>query len=86
MTYTHAEGGCSITGGEVYRGSALPGLQGVYLYADFCRGAVLGLARGAGGPVDLGLSVEALTSFARDADGELLVLSLSGQVSRIIAG
>ena len=86
VTYTHADGGCSITGGEVYRGSALPGLQGTYLYADFCKGAVLGLVKGRAEPVDLGLSVDALTSFARDADGELLVLSLGGQVSRIVAG
>ena len=85
VTYTHATGGCSITGGEVYRGSALPGLRGVYLYADFCLGAVQGLVKGRGEPVDLGLSLEALTSFGRDTGGELLVLSLGGQVGRIVA-
>lgn len=85
VTYTHAAGGCSVTGGEVYRGSALPGLQGVYLYTDFCRGAVRGLVAGRSAPVDLGLAVVAPTSFARDAAGELLVLSLAGEVSRVVA-
>ena len=40
--YSHAEGGCSVTGGYVYRGSALPEWQGVYLYGDFCTGNPLG--------------------------------------------
>ena len=35
--------GCSITGGYVYRGAAIPLLQGHYLYADFCRGLVRSL-------------------------------------------
>lgn len=40
--YTHADG-CSITGGEVYRGSAYPNLYGSYLFADYCTGRVWGL-------------------------------------------
>ncbi|HEX2066404.1 MAG TPA: PQQ-dependent sugar dehydrogenase, partial [Candidatus Thermoplasmatota archaeon] len=30
--YSHAGGNCSVTGGVVYRGAALPGLRGTYLY------------------------------------------------------
>src|SRR4029079_1869238 len=39
VTYHH-QYGCSITGGYVYRGGALPQLQGWYLYGDFCTGKV----------------------------------------------
>ena len=37
IEYTHDEG-CSITGGVVYRGEAIPELQGHYFYADWCQG------------------------------------------------
>jgi len=40
--YSHSEG-CSLTGGYVYRGSALPEWQGVYFYGDYCSGTVWGL-------------------------------------------
>ena len=34
------EQGCSVTGGEVYRGNAYPDLEGMYLYGDFCSGII----------------------------------------------
>ncbi|MCW2974447.1 MAG: glucose/sorbosone dehydrogenase [Thermoleophilia bacterium] len=39
ITYTHASGGCSVTGGVVYRGP-VTSLRGHYLYADFCQAKV----------------------------------------------
>lgn len=45
--YDHTQG-CSISGGEVYRGGAYPALHGTYFFADFCSGRIWGLARADG--------------------------------------
>ncbi len=42
--YSHTSE-CSVTGGFVYRGNVSPGLRGLYLYADYCSGRILGLER-----------------------------------------
>jgi glucose/arabinose dehydrogenase len=34
--YVRSGGNCSITGGVVYRGLAIPDLQGTYFFSDFC--------------------------------------------------
>ena len=75
--------GCSVTGGYVYRGRALPRLRGRYLYGDLCRGTIWSLRRRPGArpgirrePVKLPL----LTSFAEDQNGELHAVSLDGRV------
>lgn len=86
--YLHNEG-CSVTGGYVYRGQALPELFGSYIFGDFCAGQIWGLASNQGdevlGRFDLGLDVEGegLTSFGQGLDGELYVLSHGGPVYRI---
>ncbi len=85
--YGHSDG-CSVTGGYVYRGSAIPSLVGTYVFGDFCRGQVWGLItddQGEAVRVDLGISVAdgTLVSFGEDASGELYVLSFDGKVYRI---
>jgi glucose/arabinose dehydrogenase len=81
--YSHSGGGCSVTGGYVYRGGRNPPMNGVYLFGDFCLGHVLGMANGVR---DLGMVVSNLSSFGQDLNGELYALSLSGPVYRIDPG
>ena len=84
--FSHAGGNCSVIGGYVYRGTRIPGLQGAYLYGDYCVGEVLAV-RQQGGRVteraDLGMKVSALTSFGEDQGGEVYTLSEDGAVSRV---
>jgi glucose/arabinose dehydrogenase len=85
--YNHEGQNCSVTGGYVYRGKAIPNLDGVYVYGDYCRGEVRGLLRGVGTSVaekGFGASVRSLTSFGQDNDGELFALSQEGGIFRIV--
>lgn len=80
--YTHAGGNCSITGGYVYRGDRIAGLQGTYVFADFCAGYLKG--RSGTTVTGLGVHIDNPSSFGLDASGELWVLSLNGQVYRLV--
>ncbi len=78
---SHDGGNCSITGGYVYRGSVIRGLAGTYVFADYCKGRLLG---GSGASMrDLGVAVGSPSSFGEDANGELWVLSLDGPVYKL---
>jgi glucose/arabinose dehydrogenase len=86
--YPHGPG-CSITGGHVYRGAALPELVGAYVFSDFCDGEIRALFDGGDGSVvsrPLGVAGERIVGFGLDADGELLVLELGGRVLRLARG
>jgi glucose/arabinose dehydrogenase len=88
LTYSHAEGGCSITVGEVYRGRAIPSLVGRLLYGDYCAGDLMTVRRtqrGVTTPIELGLKADALASFGHDADGEILVLTVD-TLYRLVPG
>lgn len=82
--------GCSISGGHVYRGTALPDLLGSYVFGDYCTSRIWALSIADGTPRfrDLGVVVPGgeLAGFAVDPAGELVALSLHGEVSRIVAG
>jgi glucose/arabinose dehydrogenase len=79
--YSHAEGGCAVTGGFVYRGNAVPSLDGVYLFGDYCSGKVWGLQKDASGSwqnrmlFQTGLNI---SSFGEDQAGNLYLLDLRG--------
>jgi Glucose / Sorbosone dehydrogenase len=89
IEYSHEQGGCTVIGGSVYRGTAIPDLVGGYLYGDYCAGWIKAAPVG-GGRVgrsrDLGISVRALTSFGADQRGELYAMSQGGSVYRIVRG
>ncbi len=78
--YRHGADGCSITGGYVYRGAALPELAGAYLFSDFCSGKIWGLeqAGDAWERVELADTDLAVSSFGEDEAGELYVTDLGG--------
>ena len=76
---------CAVVGGYVYRGSAIPGLRGWYVFGDFCDGQILAWqGPDAGEPRSLGVSVENLTSFGMDQAGELYATSLAGEVYQLV--
>lgn len=76
--YQHGDDGCSVSGGAVYRGSAIASLVGWYVVADYCSGKVWALQAGAdntlAGNVPLG-TVANPSAVVRGPDGELFVLS-----------
>jgi glucose/arabinose dehydrogenase len=84
--YDHSRG-CSITGGLVYRGAALPEVSGHYFYSDYCTGFLASLTgSAAGGFTSRSWDVGALgnvLSFGEDAAGEIYVLTASGTVYQL---
>ncbi|HUS66239.1 MAG TPA: PQQ-dependent sugar dehydrogenase [Kofleriaceae bacterium] len=93
VEYDHKTG-CSVTGGEVYRGAALPDLRGAYFYADFCTALVRSF-RWSGGAVgqhwswkkvlDPDFKLSTIASFGHDAAGELYIVSLDGAIFKLVA-
>ena len=83
--YDHSEG-CSVTGGFVYRGSALPEVRGRYFYGDYCSGTVWSLRVVGGKATEIRrepIRVDALSSFGEDARGELYLVAHGGMVYRL---
>ncbi|MFH8484807.1 PQQ-dependent sugar dehydrogenase [Streptomyces longisporoflavus] len=78
--------GCSVTGGFVYRGKAIPGLRGQYVFSDYCDGTIRALRFKDGkvtGASDLGVNGGEVISFVQGGKGELYVLDIGGSVYRI---
>lgn len=82
--------GCSITGGYVYRGSAIAELAGRYFYSDFCKSYLKSFLYSGGVVSDQAEwaipSVGNIVSFGRDGSGELLMIAVNGRVYRIVRG
>jgi glucose/arabinose dehydrogenase len=84
--YPHSEGE-SVTGGFLYRGKAIPGMVGRYIFGDFISGKIWVLTpNGANWDRTLSLSTgRGISSFARDDDGELYVVDYSGSILKVSA-
>ncbi len=88
LEYPHSEG-CSVTGGYVYRGSAIPSLQGRYFYADYCQGWIRSFHYQNGQATDVRDhtgdvgTLSLISSFGEDGAGEVYVLTLGGSVYRL---
>ena len=93
LEYDH-NSGCSVTGGVVYRGAALPELGGSYFYGDFCTGLVRSARLGPGNTVEsrdwtgvlrraTGGTMTQLSAFGLDGRGELYLLLHDGEVYRL---
>ncbi len=85
--YPH-EQGCSVSGGYVYRGEALPELDGIYLYGDYCNGRMWALTRDAAGQWVNTIWMETgrvITAFGQDEAGEIYLVDYKGEVARLVA-
>lgn len=93
--YAHGGGRCSVTGGYVYRGCAIPELQGTYFFGDYCSNEIFSfrydgatLTEYTNRTVELapggGLVINSPVSFGEDAAGELYVCDLGGEVFKIV--
>jgi glucose/arabinose dehydrogenase len=89
--YPHSQG-CSVTGGYVYRGAAMPELNGHYFFSDFCGGWIRSFKLVEDGIVDFTDwtpktgNAGNVASFGVDGSGELYVVSTNGTVYRLVRG
>jgi glucose/arabinose dehydrogenase len=87
VDYPHT-GACSITGGYVYRGTAIQGLQGHYFYSDYCAGFLRSFRYSSGvaaDQTDWGITTSAVASFGQDFSGEIYMIS-GNTINKIVAG
>jgi glucose/arabinose dehydrogenase len=97
--YSHAVGGCSVTGGFVYRGANIPSLQGTYFYADYCSGLIWSIRYDGAAVTDSmersaelapggGLTITNISGFGEDGHGELYIIdhtsTTAGEVYKIV--
>jgi hypothetical protein len=95
LVYDHGQG-CSVTGGFVYRGCAMPDLHGRYFYSDYCSAFIRSFQGVSGGDAqnlanntaDVDppgpVNINNVTSFGEDARGEIYVADQNGEVFKIV--
>ncbi|MDP3940242.1 MAG: PQQ-dependent sugar dehydrogenase [Deltaproteobacteria bacterium] len=93
--YVHPGGRCAVTGGAVYRGCAVPELQGTYFFADFCTAEIWSFRYDGATLTDFtdrtteldppgALSIASPVAFGEDGLGELYVVALNGEIYKIV--
>ncbi len=85
LEYPHSQG-CSVTGGYVYRGAAMPELNGYYFYGDYCIGRIWVAYRDGAGvwqTTEWMHTARQITSFGEDAEGELYLVDYKGDILRL---
>ena len=90
-TYSHYNSGdfkCSVTGGYIYRGNQISGLNGVYFFADYCSGEIGFLSKNDEDNWEMSLAFPNINgswvSFGEDKDGELYIASINGGIYKIV--
>lgn len=88
VTFTHVGNNCSVTGGFVYRGRAIPALAGTYFYSDYCAGWLKSFKMVNGAVAEQKTwtvpNLGHVVSFGEDGSGELYIISESGKVWKMI--
>jgi glucose/arabinose dehydrogenase len=84
------QNGCSVIGGYVYRGSAMPEIQGHYFYSDYCASWLRSFRYEAGAALEQQdwdiPDIGSVLSLGEDGSGELYLLTDLGRVYRVIKG
>jgi len=86
--YSHSLG-VSITGGYVYRGTAIPELVGRYVFGDFGSGRIFALVPDSSGTLqrqEILASGAQISSFAQGSDGEIYFLNYGGTILKLVRG
>ena len=86
--YDHDGGHCSVSGGYVYRGSAIDGLQGTYILGDYCTGVLWTLDADGSPGYALTRVMDTphnISSFGEDERGELYLVDYGGKVLKLVA-
>ena len=77
-------GFCAVVGGEVYRGSAIDGLAGSYLFTDYCASEIFVLEPGSDRAIATGVEVQTPLDITAHPSGELYVVSMPGEIHRLV--
>ena len=88
LALPHSDGGCSVIGGRVYRGTLYPGLQGKYIYTDHCHGRVQSLRPNGSAWIAetlIATGTVGLAAIGEDVNGELFFVNTEqGSLYRLI--